>query len=237
MSPALAGLALTPATLPMVFVAPLAGRWYDGAGGRPPLVAGFATLLASTLLLAWGVHSSAYLPILPGLLLYGIGLALVLTVNDPVSLDTVPASDHGQASGVSATAEQFGGAVGIAGLYLVFHTTYLHELRSKIARSPLPHMTRQQGQQFKDAIIAAESTGLRPNSFNSSLAQYLLPARAASEDGYSVAFVAVSVLCLVALIFMIRLVRKPPAAPGLGEAMPAESPAGADRNADPGAWM
>ena len=30
-SPALAGLALIPTTLPMVFVAPLAGRWYDRA--------------------------------------------------------------------------------------------------------------------------------------------------------------------------------------------------------------
>jgi MFS family permease len=55
----------------MVFLAPLAGRWYDRAGGRPPLVAGFAVLLASGLLLAWGVHGHAYLPVLPGLLLYG----------------------------------------------------------------------------------------------------------------------------------------------------------------------
>jgi EmrB/QacA subfamily drug resistance transporter len=213
MSPALAGLALIPTTLPMVIVAPLAGRWYDRAGGRPPLIAGFAVLLVSTLLLAWGVHSSAYLPVLPGLLLFGVGLALILTVNDPVSLDTVPERDHGQASGVSATAEQFGGAVGIAGLYLIFHATYLNELQSKIANSPLPKMTRQQGQQFKNAIAAAEDTGLRPKSFNSALAHYLLPARAASEDGYSAAFVAVSLLCLVALVLMIRLIRKPRAEP------------------------
>jgi len=209
MSPALAGLALIPTTLPMVFLAPLAGRWYDRAGGRPPLVAGFAVLLASGLLLAWGVHGHAYLPVLPGLLLYGTGLALILTVNDPVSIDTVPARDHGQASGVSATAEQFGGAVGIAVLYLIFHGTYVNQLQARIAASPLSALTRQQGQQFKDALTAAESTGLQPKSFNSSLEQYLLPARAASEYGYSAAFLAVSVLCLVALILMIALVRKP----------------------------
>jgi hypothetical protein len=58
------------------------------------------------------------------------------------SLDTVPESDHGQASGVSATAEQFGGAVGIAGLYLIFHASYLNRLNSDIARSALPQMTR-----------------------------------------------------------------------------------------------
>ncbi len=37
-----------------------------------------------------------------------------------------------------------------------------------------------------------------------------LPARAASEYGYSAAFLAVSVLCLIALIVMIRLIRKTP---------------------------
>jgi hypothetical protein len=37
-----------------------------------------------------------------------------------------------------------------------------------------------------------------------------LPARAAFEYGYSAAFLAVSVLCLIALIVMIRLIRKTP---------------------------
>ena len=46
MDPALAGLALIPTTIPMVLMAPLAGRWYDRSGGRPPLVAGFALLAA-----------------------------------------------------------------------------------------------------------------------------------------------------------------------------------------------
>lgn len=224
MSPALAGLALIPTTLPMVFLAPLAGRWYDGVGGRPPLVVGFAVLAASTLLLAWGVHTNAYLPVLPGLLLYGVGLALVLTVNDPVSLDTVPEGDHGQASGVSATAEQFGGAVGIAGLYLVFHAGYINQLNAKIADSPLPSLTGARGQEFKNALFAAENTGLQPKTFSSSLEQYLLPARAASEYGYSAAFVAVGVLCLVALILMVRLIRKPPAEPEAAQSARAGSP-------------
>jgi hypothetical protein len=65
-------------------------------------------------------------------------------------------------------------------------------------------MTAQQAAQFKNTLIAAESTGLRPSSFGRSIAGYLLPARAASEDGYSLAFIAVSVLCLVALVVMIR---------------------------------
>ena len=61
---------------------------------------------------------------------YGGGLAVVLTVNDPVSLSDVPEAQHGQAAGVSATAERFGGALGIALLYLVFHTTYVAQLHA-----------------------------------------------------------------------------------------------------------
>jgi MFS family permease len=234
MSPVLAGLALTPTTLPFVFVPPLAGRWYDRVGGRPPLIVGFAALLTATVLLAWGVHSNAYLPVFPGLLLYGIALALILTVNDPVSLDMVPAKDRGQVSGVSTTAEHFGGAVGIAALYVVFHATYVHQLQSKVSSIALPYMTRQQSEQFRNEVAQAIGTGVRPNTFNSSLTPYLLPARAASEDGYSAAFLAVSVLCVVALVLMIRLIRKPPGVPELAKVTPSDSHAGAGHDANPG---
>jgi EmrB/QacA subfamily drug resistance transporter len=59
MSPALAGVALAPATLPMIILAPLAGRWYDRAGGRPPLTLGFGTLAVAGLVLAWALFSTA----------------------------------------------------------------------------------------------------------------------------------------------------------------------------------
>lgn len=208
MSPGLAGLALLPTTFPMIIIAPLAGRWYDKIGGRWPLVTGFAVLILSGLLLAVGTGSNTYLAILPGLLTFGIGLALVLTVNDPVSLDTVPSADHGQASGVSATAEQFGGAVGIAALYLLFHATYLRDLTGIIARSPAPDATAGQLIRLKDALQAAEQTGLRVNRFPADLVKYLLPARTASDHGYAVAFLAVSALALVALVVTAVMVRR-----------------------------
>ena len=127
---------------------------------------------------AWH-RQNAYLPILPGLVLFGVALALILTVNDPVSLDTLPSVDQGQASGVSATAEQFGGAIGIAGLYLVFHTSYLNRLVASISSSSLPSFTASQAERLKSALLAAEQTGLRPNSFDPTLAA-LPPARTIS---------------------------------------------------------
>lgn len=84
------------------------------------MMTGFACLAVSGLALALGIGQNSYLWLLPGLLLYGIGLSIVLTVNDPVTLDSIPEADHGQAAGVAATAEQGGGALGIAILYAIF---------------------------------------------------------------------------------------------------------------------
>ena len=136
MTPAIAGLALIPTTIPMIALSTVAGRWYDRAGGRPPLVAGFTILAVSGVALFLGVKGGNYLSLLPGLLLYGTGLAFILTVNDPVSLDSLDDAEDGEASGVSATAEQAGGAIGIAALYALFHTVYVQRLHYLIDTGP-----------------------------------------------------------------------------------------------------
>ena len=98
------------------------------------MVTGFLVLAAAGVMLAAGAQQNNYLWMLPGLLVFGTGLAIVLTVNDPVSVDSVPDRDQGQASGVSATAEQGGGALGIAVLYALFHQVYLAKLQADMRR-------------------------------------------------------------------------------------------------------
>lgn len=210
MDPALAGLALIPATLPMILVAPLAGRWYDRVGGRWPLGSGFGVLALSGVLLAGGMYWRDYWLIFPGLLVYGIGLALVLTVNDPVSLDSVPERYHGQASGVSATAEQFGGALGIALLYLVYHVSYVGRLHANVDASPFADLTAAQYQQLRDDLLAAEQTGLNPQTFDSAFSDYLVSALHASSFGMGIAFLTVAGLSVIGLFAVVRLVRRPP---------------------------
>ena len=97
---------------------------------------GFGTLAFAGVALSLGAWGGSYWTLLPGLLLFGTGLALVLTVNDPVSLDSVSDSQDGEVSGVSATAEQAGGAIGIALLYSLFHAVYLHRLTSLVDAEP-----------------------------------------------------------------------------------------------------
>ena len=217
MDPALAGLALIPTTLPMVVMAPLVGRWYDRSGGRVPMVTGFLVLAAAGVMLAIGAQQNNYLWMLPGLLVFGTGLAIVLTVNDPVSVDSVPDRDQGQASGVSATAEQGGGALGIAVLYALFHQVYLAKLQADMTATGGTALDEDTLSRLKDELIAAEQTGLRPSDFGPYVEQYLLPARAASDFGYSVTFLAVSALAIVGAAAAWWLVRRP-------EETPAASP-------------
>ncbi len=140
---------------------------------------------------------------------YGVGLAIVLTVNDPVSIDTVPERDHGQASGVSATAEQGGGAIGIALLYTVFHGVYLARLHAEIANRNLPPLDAQSGTQLRDALDAAEQVGLHVGTFDQRVAEYLAATRAASQFGYSVTFLVAAGLALLGLVATAALVRRP----------------------------
>ena len=213
MNPALAGLALMPTTLPIVVLSQLAGKWYDKAGGRPPLVAGFGILAVSGLALWAGVSQHNYVGLLPGLLLYGTGLALVLTVNDPVSLDSVGEEASGEVSGVSATAEQAGGAVGIAVLYAIFHTVYVQRLHQLIDTGPLTDLSSRQYEQLRNALQAAEQTGLSPHHFDTAFIPYLEPAYRASDRGYAAAFVAVAVIGLAGTLLTAFLVRRPAGSP------------------------
>jgi hypothetical protein len=99
--PLLAGLALIPSTVPVILFGPLTGRVFDRVGGRIPMVTGFLILAAAGLALALGADERTYGALIPGLVLYGTGLGIVLTVNDPTGLNSVPQDDQERRRGSS----------------------------------------------------------------------------------------------------------------------------------------
>ena len=157
-SPVLAGLALIPATIPIILAGPLAGRAFDRMGGRVPLVVGFLVLAAACVALALGVASQSYPVLIPGLVLEGLGLGIVLTVNDPTGMTAVSARDQGQAAGMINTAEQLGGALGIAALTAVLLEDYWHLLYGKLSRLGI-HVTGSEVDQGKEFVLQAEEHG------------------------------------------------------------------------------
>ncbi len=158
-SPTAAGVALIPATIPVILAGQLAGKAFDRFGGRLPLVAGFLVLAASGIVLAVSVSSESAVALIPGLLLQGLGLGIVLTVNDPTGLTAVPEKDAGEGAGMINTSEQLGGALGIAALSAVELGINFHTLDSRLAAQGV-HPTPRQFEEARNVIVEAEQKGL-----------------------------------------------------------------------------
>jgi len=206
-SPATAGIALIPATVPIILAGPLAGKAFDRFGGRWPLVVGFLVLAASGVALALAVSSESATALIPGLLLQGLGLGIVLTVNDPTGLTAVPAKDSGEAAGMINTSEQLGGAIGIAGLSAIELAVNFSSLDSHLAKHgihPSPHQI-ERGHQL---IVEAEQSGLH-HVPDSPILRLIEPyVVAAHVDAFQVTFAVSAGIALLGALVSLLLVRK-----------------------------
>jgi len=225
--PAVAGLALIPATIPIVLAGPLAGRAFDRIGGRAPLVAGYLVLAASGLALALGAGAESVAALVPGLLLQGLGLGIVLTINDPTGLTAVPEDAQGQAAGVINTSEQLGGALGIAVLLAIELSVYRDRLFGRLADQGI-HVTQGEVDQGKQFIFEAERVGLkraaeveRDSPVIRASLQDLIHAHV---SGFSAAFLVSAVLGLAGAAVMLALVRT-----GTGRVLAQRAPSRAPR--------
>ncbi|HTT93807.1 MAG TPA: DHA2 family efflux MFS transporter permease subunit [Solirubrobacterales bacterium] len=206
-SPTTAGIALIPATIPVILAGPLAGKAFDRFGGRWPLVGGFLVLAASGVVLAVSVAGESAVALIPGLLLQGIGLGIVLTVNDPTGLTAVPEKDAGEGAGMINTSEQLGGALGIAILEAIELGVNYHKLDSKLADQGI-HPTPQQTEHARELILEAEQKGLN-HVHHTQLLDLIKPDVIASHvAAFEVTFFASAGIALVGALTSLVLVRK-----------------------------
>jgi MFS transporter, DHA2 family, methylenomycin A resistance protein len=109
-----AGVALLPLFLPLCALAPLGGRVVARVGSRGPMLVGLMLAAAGVALLTLSGAATGYLILLPALVLWGVGLALLTAAVVSAALWAVPAGRAGLASAVNNTTRQAAGAVGIA---------------------------------------------------------------------------------------------------------------------------
>lgn len=105
-SPLAAGVATLPITLIMLVVSAPAGRWAQRHGARLPMTAGPVLAAGATLLLLRiGPGSSGVrgylLDVLPGVLVFGLGLSALVAPLTGAVLGAVPPGESGIASGVN----------------------------------------------------------------------------------------------------------------------------------------
>jgi EmrB/QacA subfamily drug resistance transporter len=210
-SPLAAGVALIPATVPIVLAGPLGGRMFDRVGGRWPLVVGFVVLAASGMALGVAAGAASVPALIPGLVLQGIGLGIVLTVNDPTGLTAVSAREQGVAAGMLNTAEQLGGALGIAILTAIELSRYRHDLFASLADKGI-HPTPEQIEEGKAFIMQAEQLGLDRAAVQSGESPIV---RAALDDlvtahihGFALAYYVAAALSVLGAVVSWALVRQ-----------------------------
>ncbi|MET8872318.1 MFS transporter [Nocardia sp. NPDC004604] len=101
-SPLMSGMATVPVTLIMLVLSAPAGRWAQVHGARIPMTAG--PLLAAAglvLLLRIGPDTTYLTDVLPGVLVFGLGLSVLVAPLTGAVLGAVPSSEAGIASGVN----------------------------------------------------------------------------------------------------------------------------------------
>ncbi|RIQ35919.1 DHA2 family efflux MFS transporter permease subunit [Jiangella rhizosphaerae] len=116
-----AGLRLVPWTGCLMVVAPVAGALVDRLGERPFLVGG---LLLQAGGFAWlaliAEPGMAYAPLVPPLVISGIGIAMAIPATQNSVVGAVPAHMIGKGAGTNTMLRQLGGVFGIAVLVAVF---------------------------------------------------------------------------------------------------------------------
>ncbi|MDO8209091.1 DHA2 family efflux MFS transporter permease subunit [Conexibacter sp. CPCC 206217] len=134
LSPISAGLGVLPLIVAIAAAAQLGGRWYDRGGVRPPALTGLAVATAGLAAWAASLPQLEYALQVPGMVLTGFGLGLIMSPTNTDALGRVTTAERSQASGLVQTVRQLGGTLGVA----IIGTVVLG-LEHRGAQVPTPH--------------------------------------------------------------------------------------------------
>jgi len=136
-SPIMAGLALLPTIILITFLSGWGGTIADKIGPRLPMIIGpMIVAVGMGLLSMMGTEASYVRDILPGLLLLGLGMALVIAPLTKTAL-AVDNEFSGVASGVNNAVSRISALMAVAVLGAVLISAFTGQLSSELAESGL----------------------------------------------------------------------------------------------------
>ena len=140
------GLALLPMSIMLLIVSPAAAVLTKHIPPKRLVQLGLAiNVVALFILHAALTPNMAATGLIPGLAVYGLGMGMVMSQINNLTLSSVPVREAGEASGVTNTFRQIGAALGAAILGAVLISTILANLESGLAGSArIPQQAKQQ---------------------------------------------------------------------------------------------
>ncbi len=130
------GLTLLPMSLLLFVVSPAAAMLTKKIPHKRLVQAGLIVNVCALLALRFALGVDTPLGwLVPGLALYGIGLGLVLSQINNLTLSAVPVEEAGEASGVTNTFRQIGSSLGAAIIGSVLLTSIVADLQATVGRS------------------------------------------------------------------------------------------------------
>ena len=113
-SPLETGVRFLPSTLVIIVMGPLAGRLTDKVGPRPLMTLGLVIVSAAVFVQSHITVHSGYGLLLPGFILMGLGMGLVMSPMSTAAMNAVDRTKAGAASGVLSMSRMIGSTFGVA---------------------------------------------------------------------------------------------------------------------------
>jgi EmrB/QacA subfamily drug resistance transporter len=135
-SPLQTGIRFLPSTLVIIVMGPLAGRLTDRVGPRPLMTAGLVIVSAAIGIQSQLTVHSGYLLLLPGFVLMGLGMGLVMSPMSTAAMNAVNRSKAGAASGVLSMSRMVGSTFGVAIMGAIVATIGRSQLDSSLPHVP-----------------------------------------------------------------------------------------------------
>jgi len=206
-SPTEAGLALLPPIILITFLTWPAGAIADKIGPRLQMIIGPIIVSAGmALLLTGGTKSNYWLHFLPGLSIFGVGMATIIPPLTKCALSVEP-KFSGSASGINNGMARIAGLLAVAILGAAVITTFRSHLGITLLNSSLSN------QQQQLILLQADKLGgiTIPNTFSEAIRNETIDIiRSAFISGYRLAIAICAILALGGALASLALIHNEP---------------------------
>ncbi len=193
-----AGLAQVPFAFTIIFIAPRSPKLVERFGANKVVASGLTLICLGQFLLSRLGVDTAYLSMLPRMLLMSSGMALVVSPMTTSIMSSVPRHKAGVGSAMNDTTRELGGALGVAVLGSIVASRYSSRIDPLLSSFP-PAARAAAARSVSAAVGASRSLG------ESQGAALATAARKGYVSGMSLATMIASSIALLAAVIVYRL--------------------------------